>query len=120
MQQNTINCTHYLSTFQIFLTFIICGESFPHDNLSCGEFLHLTVCHVDKFLHMKDFFSMGTARCARDKYEVWSCKGKSVSKQFSIKDNLVAAEGYELPFVFFVPAIFLLQFSLNLSRKIGG
>ena len=70
MQQNTINCTHYFSTFQIFLTFIICGEFFPHDNLSCGEFLHLTICHVDKFLHMTKNFSTGTARGARDKYEV--------------------------------------------------
>ena len=48
MQQNTINCTHYFSTFQIFLTFIICEELFstwqsvlwrisPPDNLSCGQ-----------------------------------------------------------------------------------
>ena len=55
MQQNTINCTHYFSTFQIFLTFIICGEFFPHDNLSYEEFLHLTICYMDKFLHMTIF-----------------------------------------------------------------
>ena len=29
------------------------------DNLSCGEFLHPTICHVDKFLHMTDFFLRG-------------------------------------------------------------
>ena len=55
MQQNTIHCTHYFSTFQIFVAFFICGAFFPHDNLSCGEFLDLTICHVDKFLHMTIF-----------------------------------------------------------------
>ena len=30
----------------------------------------MTICHVDKFLHMTEFFSTGTARGARDKYEV--------------------------------------------------
>ena len=44
------------------LTFIISGESFPHDNLTCGEFFHMTVCHVDKFLHITDFFSTDTVR----------------------------------------------------------
>ena len=29
---------------------------FPHDSLSCGDLLHLSICHVDKFLHMTDFF----------------------------------------------------------------
>ena len=28
----------------------------PHDNLLCGEFVHMKVCHVVKFLHMTDFF----------------------------------------------------------------
>ena len=34
----------------------------PHDNLLmlCGGFVHMKVCHVDKFLHMTDFFSTGT------------------------------------------------------------
>ena len=31
---------------------------------------HMTICHVEKFLHMTDFFSTGTACGARDKYEV--------------------------------------------------
>ena len=76
MRQNNINCTHYFSTYQIFFTFS-CGEFFPHDNLSCGEFLHLTICYVDKFLHMTKNFSTGTARGARDKYEV--CAGAAVT-----------------------------------------
>ena len=48
-----------------------CGELFPHDNLSCGEFFHITTCYVEKFLHIADFFSTGTARGAHDKYQVW-------------------------------------------------
>ena len=58
MQQNTINCTHYFSTFQILFTFLM-WRFFPHDNLSCGEFLHLTICYMDNFLHMTIFFLHG-------------------------------------------------------------
>ena len=32
----------------------------PHDNLFHGEFVHMKIFHVDKFLHMTDFFPMGT------------------------------------------------------------
>ena len=35
MWQNTINCVHHFSKLQIFFTF------FPHDNMSCGEVLHI-------------------------------------------------------------------------------
>ena len=31
------------------------------------------MCRNLKFLHMTDFFSTGTARRARDKYQVWFC-----------------------------------------------
>ena len=31
----------------------------------------MTICHVDKFLHMTDLFTTGTACCACDKYQVW-------------------------------------------------
>ena len=27
-----------------------CGEICPHDRFSCGQILHITDCHVDKFL----------------------------------------------------------------------
>ena len=81
MRQNAINCTHNFSTLQIFFTFLI-WRAFstwqfvmwrisPHVNLSCGESLQVTICHVEKFLHMADFFSTGTTRGAHDKYEVW-------------------------------------------------
>ena len=56
MQQNTIHCTHNFSTFSTDSLHISHVENlFPHDNLSCGELLHLTICHVDKFLHMNKF-----------------------------------------------------------------
>ena len=67
MRQDTINCTHHFFTGFLY----ICGELFPYDNLLCGESLQVTICHVEIFLHMADFFSMGTARGARDKYQVW-------------------------------------------------
>ena len=41
MRQNTINCTHHFPTIQVFFT---CSN----DNLSCGEFLYMTICHVKK------------------------------------------------------------------------
>ena len=91
MRQNNINCTHYFSTYQIFFTFS-CGEFFPHDNLSCGEFLHLTICHVDKFLHMTKNFSTGTARGARDKYEVCThllSINRSPIKRFPSHDRII-------------------------------
>ena len=87
MRQNNINCTHYFSTYQIFFTFS-CGEFFPHDNLSCGEFLHLTICHVDKFLHMTKKFSTGTARGARDKYEV-CCTTTPTQSALSLSSSLL-------------------------------
>ena len=81
MRQNTINCTHNFSKLQIFFRFLmwrafstwqsVTWRIFPHDNLSCGEFFHMTTCYVEKFLHIADFFSTGTARGARDKYQVW-------------------------------------------------
>ena len=47
MRQNTINCTHYFSTLQIFFTFLmwrafstwqsVMWRIFPHANLSCEE-----------------------------------------------------------------------------------
>ena len=80
MRQNTINCTHNFSKLQIFFRFLmwrafstwqsVTWRIFPHDNLSCGEFFHMTTCYVEKFLHIADFFSTGTARGARDKYQV--------------------------------------------------
>ena len=82
MRQNTINCTHNFSKLQIFFRFLmwrafstwqsVTWRIFPHDNLSCGEFFHMTTCYVEKFLHIADFFSTGTARGARDKYQVWA------------------------------------------------
>ena len=35
-------------------------EIFPLDNLSCEEFLHMTICHVKKFFHMAKNLSTGT------------------------------------------------------------
>ena len=80
MRQNTINCTHNFSKLQIFFRFLmwrafstwqsVTWRIFPHDNLSCGEFFHMTTCYVEKFLHIADFFSTGTARGARDKCQV--------------------------------------------------
>ena len=62
MRQNTINCTHHFSTLQIFFTFLmwrafstwqsVTWTISPHENLSCGGFLHMTNCYVKKFLHM--------------------------------------------------------------------
>ena len=51
------------------------------------NFFHLTICHVKKFLHMADFFSTGTARGARDKYEV--CFGPQVEQIFTNTLDLV-------------------------------
>ena len=31
-----------------------CGEICPHDRLSGGEILHMTDCHVEKILHMRN------------------------------------------------------------------
>ena len=31
------------------------GDILPTNNLSSGDFLHMTICHVEKFLHMADF-----------------------------------------------------------------
>ena len=55
-----------------FSAYLPCGDISPNDNLSHGEFLHMTICNVEKFLHMADLFSQGTACGACDKYEVWS------------------------------------------------
>ena len=64
MRQNIINWTHYFSTLQIVFTFLM-WRIFPHDNLLCGVFVHMT-----------DFVSTGTTRGTRDKYEVW--KGEPI------------------------------------------
>ena len=34
--------------------FLSCGEISSHDRLSCGEMLHMTDCHVEKALHMRN------------------------------------------------------------------
>ena len=31
-----------------------CGETSPHDRLACGKILHMTDCHVEKALHMRN------------------------------------------------------------------
>ena len=49
------------------------GDISPTNNLSSGDFLHMTICHVEKFLHMADFFSTSTACGACDKYQVCVC-----------------------------------------------
>ena len=41
---------------------------FPHDNLSCGEFLHLTICYMDKFLHMTIFLHRHRPWCP---WQIW-------------------------------------------------
>ena len=43
---------HIISPHYRFSSHFPCGEIFPHDNLSCGEFFHKTICYVKKFLHM--------------------------------------------------------------------
>ena len=35
--------------------YLPCGYISSTDNLLCGEFLLISVCHVEKFLHMADF-----------------------------------------------------------------
>ena len=35
------------------------------------KLLHITICNIEKFLHMTDFFSTITACGACDKYQVW-------------------------------------------------
>ena len=44
---------------------------FPHDNLSCGELLPPDHLSCGQFSPHHQIFSTGTARGARDKYEVW-------------------------------------------------
>ena len=34
--------------------FLSCGEISSHDRLSHGEILHMTDCHVEKALHMRN------------------------------------------------------------------
>merc|ERR1711970_321798 len=46
------------------------GDISPTNNLSSGDFLHMTICHVEKFLHMADFFSTTSGCDGCDKYQV--------------------------------------------------
>ena len=72
MQHNNINCTHYFATLQTVFTFLI-WKKFPHGNLACGEFLPMTICHVEISPH--DRFSL---HGHRDKYQVyWNLFWKS-------------------------------------------
>ena len=48
----------------------------------------MTICHVEKFLHMADFFSTGTARGARDKYQVWGGERAPWNQAFHQTENL--------------------------------
>ena len=42
----------HMTNFSLYLP---SRDIFPTDNLSHGELLHMTICHVEKFLHMTDF-----------------------------------------------------------------
>ena len=67
LQQNNVTCDktpHNLSTFSTDFFKFLMWRIFPHNNLSCGELLHLTICHVDKFLHMIRF----SPRCP---WQIW-------------------------------------------------
>ena len=46
-------------------SYLPCGDMSPNENLPHGQFLHMTICQVEKFLHVADFSG------ACDKYEVW-------------------------------------------------
>ena len=48
----------------------------------------MTTCYVEKFLHIADFFSTGTARGARDKYQVWCQRQKGQSEAGPKVQNL--------------------------------
>ena len=47
-----------------------CGKFFPHDNLSCPEFVHMTIFYVEN-LSTWHIFSTGITCGTRDKYEIW-------------------------------------------------
>ena len=47
VRQNNINCTHYFAPYYRFSSQFSCGEIVPHDNMSCGQFVH--ICYVNKF-----------------------------------------------------------------------
>jgi len=47
------------------------GDILPTNNLSSGDFLHMTICHMEKFLHMANFFSTTSGCDGCDKYQVW-------------------------------------------------
>ena len=111
MRQNTINCAHNFSILQIFFRFLmwrafstwqsVTWRIFPHDNLSCGEFFHMTTCYVEKFLHIADFFSTGTARGARDKYQVCLNLNRNLRHQhkcFVMKWNYLDLVGLGQPY----------------------
>ena len=51
------------------------GDILPTNNLSSGDFLHMTICHVEKFLQMADFFSTTSGCDGCDKYQVCLCPG---------------------------------------------
>ena len=57
----------HMTDFSSYLPF---EDNLPTDNLSSGDFLHMTICHVDTFLHMADFFSTSIACGACDKYQI--------------------------------------------------
>ena len=56
------------------------GDISPTNNLSSGDFLHMTICHVEKFLHMADFFSTTSGCDGCDKYQVCQWHYATISK----------------------------------------
>ena len=58
--------------------YLPCGDISPTDNLSSGDFLHMTICHVEKFLHMADFFSTTSGCDGCDKYQVCAVISMSI------------------------------------------
>ena len=87
MRQNTINCTHYFSTLQIFLTFLMwridtCDNHVMWKNFStsCGT------CHI---------ISTHTSRATGDKYDV--CIGGSISQEAGFRGAFNSAQFTPLP-----------------------
>ena len=58
---------HKLCTLFLHITvFFACGEFFPHYNLSCGEFVNMIICNVNKFLHRTDGIWLTSEKCPED------------------------------------------------------